>query len=40
MSFLDDWKEWSSAKKEVSIIAVCCIGLLVIGVIGGMVSPD
>lgn len=40
MSFLDDWKEWSSAKKAVSIIAVCCIGLLVIGVIGGMVSPD
>ena len=33
-------KNGQAQKKAVSIIAVCCIGLLVIGVIGGMVSPD
>lgn len=40
MSFLDDWKEWTTPKKAISIIAVCCIGLIVISVIGGMISPD
>lgn len=40
MSFLDDWKEWSTAKKAISIIAVCCVGLIIIGIIGGGLSSD
>ena len=40
MSFLDDWKEWSTAKKALSIIAVCCIGLIIFGALGGGGSPD
>lgn len=40
MSFLDDWKEWSTAKKALSIIAVCCIGLIIIGMITGGGTPD
>lgn len=40
MSFLDDWKEWSTAKKAISIIAVCCVGLIIIGAIIGAGSPD
>ena len=40
MSFLDDWKEWSTPKKVISILAVCCIGLIIIGMITGGGSPD
>lgn len=40
MSFLDDWKEWSTAKKAISIIAVCCIGIFIIAIIGGGLSGD
>lgn len=40
MSFLDDWKEWSTAKKAISIIVVCCIGLIIIGLIVGGFSSD
>lgn len=40
MSFLDDWKEWSTAKKAISIIGVCCIGLLIIAALGGGLSSD
>lgn len=40
LSFLDDWKEWSTAKKAISIIAVCCVGILIIGIIGGGLSSD
>ena len=40
MSFLDDWKEWSTAKKAISIIAVCCIGLIIIGLVLGTFSSD
>ena len=40
MSFLDDWKEWSTAKKAISIIVVCCIGIIIIAVIGGGLSHD
>ena len=40
MSFLDDWKEWSTAKKAISIIAVCCIGIFIIAMIGGGLSSD
>ena len=40
MSFLDDWKEWSTAKKAISIIVVCCIGILIIAIIGGGLSHD
>ncbi len=34
MSFLDDWKEWSTAKKAISILAVCCVGILLIAMLG------
>ena len=40
MSFLDDWKEWSTAKKALSIIGVCCIGIIIIGIIMGGLSSD
>lgn len=40
MSFLDDWKEWSTAKKVISIIAVCCIGIFIIAMITGGLSQD
>ena len=40
MSFLDDWKEWSTAKKAISIILVCCIGLIIVALIGGGLSSD
>ena len=40
MSFLDDWKEWSTAKKALSILVVCCIGLFIIGILTGGGSPD
>lgn len=40
MSFLDDWKEWSTAKKAISIIVVCCLGLIIVGLISGGLSSD
>lgn len=40
MSFLDDWKEWSTAKKAISIIAVCCVGIFIIAMITGGLSQD
>ena len=40
MSFLDDWKEWSTAKKAISILAVCCVGILLIAVLGGGGTSD
>lgn len=40
MSFLDDWKEWSTGKKAISIIIVCCIGLIIIALIGGALISD
>ncbi len=40
MSFLDDWKEWSTAKKAISIIVVCCLGLIIIALITGGGTPD
>ena len=40
LSFLDDWKEWSTAKKAISIIVVCCVGLIIVAMIGGGFSPD
>lgn len=40
MSFLDDWKEWSTAKKAISIILVCCIGLIIVALVGGGLSSD
>ena len=39
-SFLDDWNEWSTGKKIGSIILVCCVGLIIIGAIGGILFPD
>jgi len=40
LSFLDDWKEWSTAKKALSIVGVCCIGLIIIGLVIGGFSSD
>lgn len=40
MSLIDDWKEWSTTKKAISIIVVCCIGLLIIGSLLGGFVPD
>lgn len=40
MSFVDDWKEWSTAKKAISIIVVCCIGVIIIALVIGGFSSD
>ena len=40
MSFLDDWKEWGTGKKIISIVIVCCLALIVIALITGGASPD
>ncbi len=40
MSIIDDFKEWSTTKKVISIIVVCCIGLFIVGMIVGSFSPD
>ena len=40
LSFLDDWNEWSTGKKIGSLIVACCIGLIIIGTIGGIIFPD
>lgn len=40
MSFLDDWKEWSTAKKAISIIGVCCIGIIIVMLVGGVFLGD
>lgn len=40
MSFIDDFKECSGTKQAIAIIAVCCVGLIIIFAIVGMFSPD
>ena len=40
LSFLDDWNEWSTGKKIGSLIVACCIGLMVLGLLGSILSPD
>lgn len=40
MSFRDDWKEYSTTKKILSIVVVCCIGIIVANVLLGIFIPD
>ena len=40
MSFLDDWKEWSTSKKAISVIGVCCIGIIIVVLVGGAFFGD
>ena len=40
MSFIDDWKEWSTAKKGISIVGVCCIGIIIFVLVFGTFSHD
>ena len=37
---MDWWEKLDTGKKAGSIISVCCLGLLIIGGIAGMMSPD
>ena len=39
-SISDRWNSFTTGKKIVSIIVVCCIGLFIIGLIGSALSPD
>lgn len=39
-SINDKWNSWSTGKKIIAVIAACCIGLLVLGMIGSILSPD
>ena len=39
-SITDKWNSFSTGKKIISFIAVCCIGLLILGLIGSALSPD
>ena len=38
--FMDWWEKLDTGKKAGSIISVCCLGLLIIGGIAGIISPD
>ncbi len=40
MSFTDTWKEWGEGKKILSIVALCCVCILIFGFVGSMLSPD
>lgn len=40
MGFIDDFKEWSTLKKVASVFVVCCIGLIIIGVLLGGSTSD
>lgn len=40
MSFIDTWKEWGKGKKILSIVALCCVCILIFGFVGSMLSPD
>lgn len=40
MSFLDTWKEWSKTKKIISILVICCIGIVIFAAIMGGGTPD
>ena len=35
-----DFSEWSTGKKVAAIVGLCCVGLIIITMIGGMASPD
>lgn len=39
-SILDDWNNFSIGKKFIVAIVICCIGLLIMGFIGSILSPD
>ena len=34
------WNERSKNGKVLSIIGLCCVGVLILGIIGGMLAPD
>ncbi|WP_295608240.1 hypothetical protein [Methanobrevibacter sp.] len=40
MSFLDTFKEWSTGKKILSVVGVCCVLLIIFAVVGGFGSTD
>lgn len=40
MSFLDTWKEWGTGKKIISVVAVCCVLIIIFAVIGGFGTSD
>ena len=39
-SFLDNWNEWGAGKKVGSVLLAGCIGLIIVGAIGGILFPD
>lgn len=39
-SISDRWNSFSTGKKIIVAIVVCCIGLYILGAIGSIVSPD
>ena len=39
-SFKTTWDSWSGGKKIIALIVACCIGLLLIGSIMSIISPD
>ena len=40
MGFIEDFKEWSNLKKVASLLVVCFIGIIIVAMIGGGLSPD
>lgn len=39
-NFIDNWKEFGTGKKVLSLIACCCIGWIVISLIFAVITPD
>ncbi|WP_295723133.1 hypothetical protein [uncultured Methanobrevibacter sp.] len=40
MGFIDNFKEWSTLKKFTFIVIVCCICLIIVSVLGGVLYQD
>ena len=39
-SINDKWNGYSTGKKVILALAVCCIGFMIVGFIGSIISPD
>lgn len=39
-NFINDWKSWGTAKQLLSIVCVCCIGIILFAMIFGGGTPD
>lgn len=40
MGLKDDVKEWSNAKKAMTLIVICCAGIIILFTLFGTTTPD